>query len=75
MAAFTRGNPVILELKLWLPGLWETGSWTSDAHHPVPTAAISNPVLVPSAVRVTVNGMAWPSTRFWVADWLMVSVK
>ena len=75
MVALTSGKPVVKELKLWLPGSSETGSCTSDAHQPVPTAAISNPALVPSAVRVTVNGMACPSARFWVADGLTVSVK
>src|ERR1700677_129325 len=68
MAAWTGGNPVgTNEVKLWL-GVSETGSWTSDAHHPVPTAAISNPASVPFTgpveVRVTVNGMTWPSTKF-----------
>src|ERR1700677_162392 len=75
VVAWTGGNPVgTNELKLWL-GVSETGSWTSDAHQPVPTAAISNPAAVPASVRETVNGMTCPSTKFWVADWFMASVK
>ena len=51
VAAWTGGNPVgTNEVKLWL-GVSETGSWTSDAHHPVPTAAISNPASVPFPAR------------------------